>query len=159
MSNPVLAWITTLGIVATTAILGLKTLLPHVRDLLDEVAKTTDKWHEVRGRSSDRPAKQWPEVGQDNGRGLKGISSPHDVPTGPVSRGVPNPFDRDDAPAFKVAGPPDVDSATGRCNLDVRGPGSLDQTPGPQRELTGHVDAPINVEAETPSPERTNPSP
>ncbi|WP_406297807.1 hypothetical protein OG948_19820 [Embleya sp. NBC_00888] len=53
-SAAVLAWITTAGVVVTAFILGIKALLPHVRDLLDEIAKTLDKWRELRSQSRSR---------------------------------------------------------------------------------------------------------
>ncbi|MFF7248815.1 hypothetical protein ACFZBU_33470 [Embleya sp. NPDC008237] len=114
MSTALLAWITTAGVVLTAIILGIKALLPHVRDLLDEVAKTLDKWREIRGRSGEQSAKQRTEDGQDDGRDLERSPGDGDVASGRVGGGVPDPPDRDDSPALKIAEPPNGDSLAGR---------------------------------------------
>ncbi|WP_126636547.1 hypothetical protein [Embleya hyalina] len=99
MSNTVIAWVTSAGVLATAIILGIKALLPHVRDLLDEVAKTIDKWREIRRRSGEQPTEQVPKISQDDRRSLEGLPGQRDVPAGRVG-GVPDPLDRNDPSAL-----------------------------------------------------------
>ncbi|WP_331771226.1 hypothetical protein OG948_47285 (plasmid) [Embleya sp. NBC_00888] len=43
-----------LGIL-TVLVIGLKTLLGHVRDLMDELALTAEKWRQIRSPNGERP--------------------------------------------------------------------------------------------------------